>query len=148
MIRDALRLVSLSKDRFGRFSPRAKAIGLFFISSLFARGVGALCQLLQVPIAIRALGNEAFGLWISLMSVSYLITFADFGLGQGTQNKLAEAFATGRRHAQRELFTNAFIVLTGIGAVLYLVGSVAIRSIDFSLLFHIHSPDILSLIHI
>jgi O-antigen/teichoic acid export membrane protein len=141
-IRDAVRLVSRSKDRFGKSSSRAKSIGLFFVSSLFARGVGAFCQLLQVPIAIKALGNEAFGLWISLMSISYLITFADFGLGQGTQNKLAEAFATGRRDAQRELFVNAFIALTAIGAVLYLIGSISLRAVDFSALFHIHSPDV------
>lgn len=141
MIRGARWLVSNSRDRLARFSPRAKAVGMFFVSSLFARGIGAVCQLLQVPIAIRALGNEAFGLWISLMSVSYLINFADFGLGQGTQNKLAEAFATGRRDAQRELFANAFIVLSGIGVTLYIVGSISIRAVDFSALFHIHSPE-------
>jgi O-antigen/teichoic acid export membrane protein len=135
-------LVAISREWFGRFSPRARSIGLFFVSSLFARGVGALCQILQVPIAIGALGNEAFGLWISLMSISYLITFADFGLGQGTQNKLAGAFATGRRDAQRELFVNAFIVLTVIGGVLYLVGSLLIRAVDFSALFHLHSRDV------
>jgi len=53
-------LVAISREWFGRFSPRARSIGLFFVSSLFARGVGALCQILQVPIAIGALGNEAF----------------------------------------------------------------------------------------
>ncbi len=141
-IHDALRLVSRSKHRLDRFSPRARSVGLFFVSSLFARGVGAVCQLLQVAITIKALGNEAFGLCISLVSISYLITFADFGLGQGTQNKLAEAFATGRRDAQRELFVNAFIVLTAIGAVLYLVGRLSIGAVNFSTLFHLRSPDV------
>jgi O-antigen/teichoic acid export membrane protein len=134
-----MHLISNTVVRFGRFSPRARAVGLFFVSSLFARGIGALCQILQVPIAIGALGNEAFGLWISLMSISYLITFADFGLGQGTQNKLAEAFATDRQFAQRELFANAFTVLSAIGAALFILGSVLIRSVDFADLFHIHT---------
>ncbi|HEY4989507.1 MAG TPA: lipopolysaccharide biosynthesis protein [Opitutaceae bacterium] len=134
-----MKLVDSSMERFRRFSPRAKSVGLFFVSSIFARGIGALCQILQVPIAIKALGNEAFGLWISLMSISYLITFADFGLGQGTQNKLAEAFATDRRQAQRELFVSAFTVLTGIGALLFGVGSVVIRMVDFAHVFHIQT---------
>jgi O-antigen/teichoic acid export membrane protein len=132
--------LSSTQDRYQRLSPRAKAVGYFFVSSLFARGVSALCQILQVPIAIKALGNEAFGLWISLMSVSYLITFADFGLGQGTQNKLAEAFATNRRDLQRDLFANAFVVLSVIGLVVFLVGNIALRSVDFATLFHIKSP--------
>jgi O-antigen/teichoic acid export membrane protein len=134
--------LSSTQDRYQRLSPRAKAVGYFFVSSLFARGVSALCQILQVPIAIKALGNEAFGLWISLMSVSYLITFADFGLGQGTQNKLAEAFATNRRDLQRDLFANAFVVLSVIGLVVFLVGNIALRSVDFATLFHIKSPEV------
>ena len=139
---DAFGILARARERFGGFSPRARSVGLFFVSSLFARAVGAFCQLLQVPIAIKALGNEAFGLWISLMSISYLVTFADFGLGQGSQNKLAEAFAAGRREAQRELFANAFIVLSAIGAGLYLAGSALVRAVDFSALFHIHSQDV------
>jgi O-antigen/teichoic acid export membrane protein len=135
-------LLSATQDRYQRLSPRAKAVGYFFVSSLFARGVSALCQILQVPIAIKALGNEAFGLWISLMSVSYLITFADFGLGQGTQNKLAEAFATERKDLQRDLFANAFVVLAAIGLMLFVAGSIVIRSLDFGTLFHIKAPDV------
>jgi hypothetical protein len=137
-----MRLASLSRARFGSFSPRAKAVGLFFVSSLFARGVGAICQILQVPIAIKALGNEAFGLWISLMSISYLINFADLGLGQGTQNKLAEAFATDRRFVQRELFANAFTVLSVIGVAVFIAGSLVIRSVNFAGLFHIHTDAV------
>jgi O-antigen/teichoic acid export membrane protein len=135
-------LLAASQARLDRFSPRARAVGYFFISSIFARGVGALCQILQVPIAIKALGNEAFGLWISLMSVSYLITFADFGLGQGTQNRLAEAFATDREDEQHDLFANAFLVLASIGLVLFVVGSIVIQGVDFTRMFHIASPDL------
>jgi O-antigen/teichoic acid export membrane protein len=137
-----MNLIDRYKARVGTFSPRAKAVGLFFFSSIFSRGVGALCQILQVPIAIKALGNEAFGLWISLMSVSYLITFADFGLGQGTQNKLAEAFATDNRESQRDLFAHAFLVLSAIGVAVFAIGTVVIRSVDFTTLFHIQSPSV------
>ena len=130
------------RSRLGGLSGRTRSIGYFFVSSLFARGIGAVCQILQVPIAIRVLGNEAFGLWVSLMSISYLITFADFGLGQGTQNKLAVAFARNERALQQELLVNAFVVLTGIGALVYLVGSVVVGAVDFSGVFHIKSHDL------
>jgi O-antigen/teichoic acid export membrane protein len=129
-------------DRLRGLSPRARAVGLFFASSIFSRGVGAACQILQVPIAIKALGGEAFGLWISLMSVSYLVTFADFGLGQGTQNRLAEAFASGRDGDQQDLFANSFILLSGVGLLLYLSGSLLVGWVDFASLFHIRAPDV------
>jgi O-antigen/teichoic acid export membrane protein len=137
-----MNVLAFSKERFGRFSPRARAVAYFFVSSLFSRGTGAICQILQVPIAIKALGNEAFGLWISLISLSFLITFADFGMGQGAQNKLAESFATGRRDSQADLFGTAFLVLSVIGAAVYLVGSLGVRMVDFGSLFHLHSQSV------
>src|SRR5258708_7789225 len=89
-------------------SGRSKAVGMFFATSLLARFIGIACQLLQVPIAVKALGSEAFGLWMTLMSISYMITFADFGVGQGAQNKLSEAFAENRDDLGREILATAF----------------------------------------
>jgi len=76
-------------------SERARAIGLFFASSLAARGVGIGCQILQVPLALHAFGGEAFGFWMTLSSYGMLIAFADFGIGLGVQNRMAEAWSTG-----------------------------------------------------
>jgi len=58
----------------------------FFATSLAARGVGIVCQLLQVPLVVAALGSEAFGLWMTMTSVTNLMQFADFGLGIGAQS--------------------------------------------------------------
>ena len=71
-----------------------REIAMFFITSLAARGLGIVCQLLQVPIAIKALGSEAFGLWMAVAGLAQFIVFADLGMGIGLQNRLAESFAT------------------------------------------------------
>ncbi|MEA3212043.1 MAG: hypothetical protein QOE70_5100 [Chthoniobacter sp.] len=80
--------------------------------------MGIACQLLQVPIAIGAMGSEAFGLWMTLSSISYMITFADFGMGVGVQNRLAEAFAVKQLDAARQLFGSAFLFLLCVATVL------------------------------
>ena len=130
------------RGRVSRSSPRARALGLFFVSSLFSRGVGAVCQVIQVPIVLGAVGAEAFGLWISLMSISFLITFADFGLGQGMQNKLAEAFATGRAAEQRRLFWGAFAVLCALAVVVFAVAGPCAALVDVPSLFHLRGGDV------
>lgn len=128
--------------RFHGLSHRAKAVGLFFVTSVAGRAVGIACQLVQVPIAMKALGAEAFGLWMTLTGIGYVMTFADFGMGQGAQNKLAEAFAAGERERARELWAST---LAFFGAVtLLLVGAVAVlvRTVDFTALFGLTDPAV------
>ncbi len=101
-------------------SGRGKSFGLFFLTSLASRGVGIVCQLLQVPIALSVLGPEAFGLWMTLNSVIYLINFADLGVGIGVQNRIAEAFSLEDRREARVLFNSAFAFLSGVALLLAL----------------------------
>lgn len=102
-------------------SARGKAFGLFFMTSLASRAVGIACQLLQVPIALSVLGAEAFGLWMTLYSFTYLMNFADCGVGIGVQNKIAEAFSIDDRDTARLLFNSAFVFLLAVSSVLALI---------------------------
>lgn len=88
------------------------------MTSLASRGVGIGCQLLQVPIALGALGAEAFGLWMTLYSFTYLMNFADCGVGIGVQNKIAEAFSRNDNPGARLLFNSALLFLLAISFLL------------------------------
>ena len=128
--------------RIARLPERSRAVGLFFATSLAARAVGILCQLAQVPIAVHMLGSEAFGLWMTLMSVSYLIAFADLGVGQGAQNQLAEAFASGCDDRARELWGSTLVFLCGVAALVGTIVAVAAPAVDFTGLFHLADPQV------
>jgi len=104
-----------------RLSGRGRKFGLFFVSSIGSRGVGIACQLLQVPIALKAMGAEAFGLWMTLSSFTYLLNFADLGVGVGVQNKLAEMLGFNEERKARALFNSAFAFLLAIGLGLALL---------------------------
>ena len=101
---------------------RNRSIAAFFVTSLSGRGLGIVCQLVQVPLALRYLGKEAFGVWVTLGSISYLISFSDFGIGMGAQNQMTEALGTGDRPRARRLFTTTLVFLCAVGGVLALVG--------------------------
>jgi O-antigen/teichoic acid export membrane protein len=133
-------LLRSARSRYRQLSGRSRAVGMFFATSLAARGVGIACQLLQVPVAVHALGSEAFGLWMALMSISYFITFADFGVGQGAQNKLAEAFAAERDDEARRLWGTTLAFLTAVGGILAAVVLVFAPHFDFVALFRLQDP--------
>ena len=129
-------------ERLARLSGRSRAIGMFFATSVAARAVGISCQLLQVPIAMKALGTEAFGLWMTLTGIGAMISFADFGMGQGAQNKLAEAFAAGRHARAKEMWDGALVFFVGVGLILTAFVVVLVRAVDFTRVFNLTDPAI------
>lgn len=97
---------------------RERSILAFFATSLASRGLGIGCQLLQVPIALHLLGNEAFGLWVTLFSLGFILAFTDFGVGLGVQNKIAEALGRSDEPAARRIFLTGLVFLIGMMFVL------------------------------
>lgn len=138
-------LFSKIRAKIGGRPPRDLA--MFFVTSISSRVVGVACQLLQVPIVVKTLGAEAFGLWMTFATLSGLVIFADFGLGLGVQNRLAELFAhdTRRDRAQaRAFFGSAFLLLSLIGAALALVCNLVNERIDHAALFNLQEPSVAS----
>lgn len=125
----------------GKFARPPRELAMFFVTSVGGRGVGIVCQLLQVPLVVKALGAEAFGLWMAMTSVANVVAFADLGMGIGVQNRLAELFAHRRHDEARRVFGSAFLFLAGIAAVLAGIFALAVSYLDFSAAFNLHDPE-------
>jgi O-antigen/teichoic acid export membrane protein len=114
-----------------------RALVMFFATSLAGRGIGIICQLLQVPLIIAVLGPEAFGFWMTLTGLTSLVQFTDLGLGTGAQNRMSEQFAQDDSRAARVLFGSVFVCLAGVGLVLAAGLTLLVPRIDFTALFHL-----------
>lgn len=128
-----MKLIGKIKDRL---RPKlSRGFAMWVASSLVSRGIGIVCQLVQVPLVVKAYGAEAFGLWMAMTSFAQLVLFADFGLGTGVQNRVAEAFARKDHDDARVVFSSAFIFLAGIGLVLGLLLSGVAMRLDYATQF-------------
>lgn len=123
-------------------SRRVKGFTAFFSTSFAARGVTIACQTLQIPIVLNAIGVEAFGYWMTLTSINYMMNFADLGLGMGLQNKLADAFAKDKMEDAKALFGNTFCALAVIGLSLLAIAGAVIWFLNFPAMFHLHDPNV------
>ncbi len=123
---------------------RNRSIVAFFITSLSGRGLGIVCQLLQVPLALRYLGKEAFGVWVTLGSISYLVSFSDFGIGMGAQNQMTEALGTGDRPKARRLFLTTLVFLCAVGAALAAIGVPTFLRVPWGSLFKLQDPALVA----
>lgn len=108
-------------------------------TSLLARIVGMVVSLVNVPVAVRYLGNEGYGLLIVVISVVGWIQLSNMGLGQGLQNALTEQVALGNKQSQQELVSTTFFALLGIALFLVVAGLMVFHLIDWNRVFPLPS---------
>lgn len=101
-----------------RRSFRAARVRLAFLTSAGSKALGLLVQFLAVPLAVRSLGPERFGIYTMLVSALVWIDLGRLGIGPGLTRELALAWNRGEQERERILFSNAMLLLLGIAAII------------------------------
>src|SRR5271163_953685 len=81
-------------------------------TAVMARAVQVATSLITIPLTVRYLGNERFGLWMAISSVLAMANFADFGIGNGVLNSVADAFGKDDFDRIRGAISSGFAVLS------------------------------------
>ena len=102
----------------GRGLDRFRRAGLSAAAGAAARLVNVATALISVPLTIRYLGGERYGLWMTISSATTMLTFVDLGLGNGLLNVIADASGRGDRAAAK----------TAVSSSVFLLGLVALGS--------------------
>src|ERR1700736_7085441 len=86
-------------------------------SSWFALGVNVLVGIFLSPFILHHLGDEAFGLWILIFSVTGYYGLFDLGIRSSIVRYVAKYSATSDQVELDRLISTAFFTYTGIGAL-------------------------------
>lgn len=84
--------------------------------------LGIVFSLLSTRITINYLGNNLYGLWVTIASVVSWMSSGDFGVGNGLRNRYAEAYAKGDEERQKVLLATGVSTLTKISGLLLVAG--------------------------
>lgn len=123
----------------GRSKERYRRAMLTSLASGVARGAAVLTVLISVPLTVRYLGSERFGLWMTISSFTALLQFADLGMGNGLLNAISDANGRGDVVAARKYVANGFYLLSGIAAILLGAFVVAYPLIPWPRVFNVTS---------
>lgn len=63
---------------------------------------------ISVPLTLRYLGTERYGLWMTISSVIAVLGFSDLGLNNGLLNGISQANGTNDRELARRYVSSAF----------------------------------------
>ncbi len=106
-----------------------------------ARGVGIATTLITLPLTVRYLGAEQYGLWVTITSVTALLGFANLGLSNGLVNGVSEAHGRNDREALRGYVSSAFYLLLGVMGILAISFAATYRFIPWPRVFNVASSD-------
>lgn len=81
-----------------------------------------------VPLMLEYLGEENYGVWLTIASTILWFEFFDVGLGHGLRNKLAEAKAKGNVELSRKYVSTGYAVV-GILSILFFSLSVGLNGV-------------------
>lgn len=80
-----------------------------------------LIGFITIPITLRYLGEDLFGVWMVLMSIVSILSFYDFGIGTGLRNILIECSARDDVKSPKMFIGNALFALTALSLLMLLV---------------------------
>jgi O-antigen/teichoic acid export membrane protein len=82
------------------------------ISGIAGRGIGLLAPFLVMPAMLTHLGSANFGIWMTIISITSMAMFIDFGIGNGLLTKLSKAHSSEDYIASRQLIATGYVALT------------------------------------
>lgn len=118
-----------------------KSAGYTFVG----KGAVLLSSAVSVPLALRYLGPELFGVWITISSTVALLVVCDLGVSNAVTNVIAEAYATDNKALASECATSALGLMTCISGCIAAFGAAAYPFISWEALFPVHGVDVLRL---
>ena len=119
---------------------RNRRATLTALTNLVAKLVTVGTSFATVPLTLHYLGDERFGLWMTIGSLNALLAFADFGLGNGLLNAVAEASGRDDPAAIRRLVASAAAMLGTVALALLMLLVPAVLLFDWSSTFGLTDP--------
>ena len=145
-VRDTVRAAATSSSRFSadpakRESDRNRRAALSGLTAAAARLISIASSLVTVPLTIRYLGTERFGLWMTVTSFLFMAAFADFGLGNGLLTLVARAHGKDDMVEVRKALSSAMgsLTLIAIGILIFMFS--IYRWVDWADLFRVTSAE-------
>jgi O-antigen/teichoic acid export membrane protein len=123
-----------------RSSLRKKRVTLTTFSSGIATALTILSFMITVPLTIRYLGNERYGIWLTLGGLTNLLGLADLGMGFSIQNAISKADGEGDVDRISTICSSGALSLIFAAVLLTVVGVGVIEIVPLQKMFNVHSP--------
>jgi O-antigen/teichoic acid export membrane protein len=119
---------------------RGRRLRLTIFTALATKPLAFLIPLVTVPMFLRYLGAERYGLYESIGAIGAWLALSNAGMGLGLMNRLTECYVSGDRELARRYVSTLTVALVGIGFCLLAVVTLAIPFVRWERVFTTQDP--------
>jgi O-antigen/teichoic acid export membrane protein len=123
----------------GRAQERHRRLVLSAGAAAAAKLFSVGAALISVPLTLHYLGQERYGMWMTMTSLIAMLSFADLGMGNGILNAVADSHGRDDRQSIRCLVASGFFILTIIAAVILILFAGVYRFVHWFEIFNVKS---------
>ncbi len=118
----------------GRRSRRIFQAGM---SAMLCKGIVLAVNAISIPIAVRYLGAEQFGVWVTISTTLALLIVLDLGIASAMTNLISEAYALNDKELAGRYATTGLVAMVAIAICLGVAGAALWPFIPWAGLFHL-----------
>lgn len=107
--------------------------------SFVFKGLAIFASFLAIPLMIKYLGVEHYGVWSTLLSIVSWVVLFDIGIGNGLRNKISESLAQDNKQEAHNYISTAYTIIGTISVMLILIFLLASEYIPWQDVFNITS---------
>ena len=123
----------------GWHQSRGGRIATAVSSGAAARVLSSLFTLVSLPLAVRYLGAERFGVWATIASTVVFLNLLDLGIASSLTNYIAHSYAVGDRQNAARYTANALVLTAVVACVAGVLLAIAWPTIDWAKLLNVSS---------
>ncbi len=128
------KLSALSQNsRLGR-------VAVATVSSIGSRGISIAVSAISIPLTVRYLGAEMYGVWVTIGTTLAMLGVMDLGIGNTLTNSISEAYALGSKELAGLYTASAFWMMAAVALFLGIIGYPLWHVLNFGSIFNIHDP--------
>lgn len=110
------------------------AIGKHMVISALCKPISMIISYLYIPLVLKFLGIEKYGIWSTILTILSWISYFDIGIGNGLRNKLTESLSK-KDGKSRKLVSSAYAFITVIMIIVTVFFSLIASKINWKRIF-------------
>lgn len=122
-------------DHSDHSARRDRSIRLAVVTSFLSKAGTLLFQLLAIPVAMRVLGRENFGVYATVGITLSIVIMLEIGIGPALAHGLSSAKARNDEGRVRSLASSAFVLVAGLAVLIGVILSAVLLATPLTWIF-------------
>jgi O-antigen/teichoic acid export membrane protein len=124
---------------FSRLDEKEKKAFLTTLTGVIFRIVSILLSIISIPITLKYLGIERYGMWMTISSVTLLFGFMDLGLGSALINLISISKTAKNDLYIRKRISNVYLIIFSISICIVILNLILYFFIPWNLIYNVKS---------